>query len=277
MSLRATAVQLNASSGQDVLLGTNADGTLVSWMERNWPFWSWAIFLFGSGILFAKRHKRDEHWYGWLVLVAYCLHQSEEHAYDVRGWRYSFVPSFNEGPLSELFRETCQEFLALSNVSLDDGGVISCPLDPKITLWVNTILIWGGFGGCMVFATFWPSRFLLSGSLNWGTAVVNGFFGHILPAILTKSYNPGVVQSVCMVPLGIKLIVASGRPGLCLLNGLISHVALILGVNIVFRLRTNEIITMSVMMLLAGIIVPLGIANRISTHSSSKGSSAKNQ
>ncbi len=38
-----------------------------------------------------------------------------------------------------------------------------------------------------------------------------------------------------MVPLGIKVIVASGRPGLCLQDGVISHVALILGVDIVFR------------------------------------------
>eukprot|EP00986_Skeletonema_menzelii_P002878 scaffold840_cov199-Skeletonema_menzelii.AAC.12 len=85
--LRSTAAQISASSGPAVLLGTNADGTAVSWMERIWHFWSWAIFLFGSAILFAKRQKRDEHWYGWLVLVAYCLHQSEEHTYDVRGWK----------------------------------------------------------------------------------------------------------------------------------------------------------------------------------------------
>ena len=270
MTLRSTAARISASSGPAVLLGTNADSTAVSWMERIWPFWSWAIFLFGSGILFAKRQKRDEHWYGWLALVAYCLHQSEEHAYDVRGWRYSFVPSFNDGPISEIFREACHEFSAHSNVPLSvDGGVTSCPLDPKITLWVNTILIWGGFGGCMVFATFWP-QLMLSASLNWGTAVVNGLFGHILPAVLTQSYNPGLVQSLFMVPLGIKLIVSSGRTGLCLLNGLISHLTLILGVNIVFRFHTNEAITMSVMMLLAGLLVPLGIANEVSKQSNSR-------
>lgn len=243
-------------------------------MEKNWPFFSWAIFLFGAGILFARRHKRDEHWYGWLVLVAYCLHQSEEHAYDLRGWRYSFVPSLNDGPISEIFQQACREYNNNNSNSNNDSnnnylendmsdGVVSCPLDPKITLWVNTILIWIGFGGCMLVAEAWPSRYLLSGSLNWGTAVVNGIGGHILPAILTKSYNPGVVQSIFMVPLGIYRILVSGRPGLCLLNGFISHVALVAGVNIVFRFRADEAITMAMLMLLVALVVPLGISHGI--------------
>lgn len=267
MSLRAT---LNASSGPEVLLGTNADGTPILWMEKQWPFCSWAIFLFGAGNLFARRQKRDEHWYGWLVLVAYCLHQTEEHAYDLRGWRYSFVPSLNHGPISDMYQEACKEFNANADIAMGNGVVVSCPLDPKITLWVNTILIWIGFGGCMVVAEIWPKYYLLSGSLNWGTAVVNGIGGHILPAILTKSYNPGVVQSIFMVPLGIRRILASGRPGLCLVNGVISHLALVVGINIVFRFQTNETMTMSILMLIAALAVPLGISNVVSKRNKSE-------
>eukprot|EP00533_Pseudo-nitzschia_delicatissima_P013510 CAMPEP_0197266488 /NCGR_PEP_ID=MMETSP1432-20130617/3032_1 /TAXON_ID=44447 /ORGANISM="Pseudo-nitzschia delicatissima, Strain UNC1205" /LENGTH=281 /DNA_ID=CAMNT_0042731361 /DNA_START=39 /DNA_END=884 /DNA_ORIENTATION=+ len=281
MTLRAT---LNASSGPDVLLGTNADGTPISWMEKQWPFVSWAIFLFGAGNLFARRHKRDEHWYGWLALVAYCLHQSEEHAYDLRGWRYSFVPSLNDGPISGMFEEACREFNANADAAAaavatatTGNGVVSCPLDPKIVLWVNTIIVWIGFGGCMIFAEIWP-KYLLSGSLNWGTAVVNGIGGHILPAILTKSYNPGVVQSIFMVPLGIQRILASGRPGLCLVNGVISHLALVVGIKIIFRFRTNETITMSILLLIAALAVPLGISNAVSKRSKSQSvNNVKNQ
>mmetsp|Transcript_8844 Transcript_8844/g.21612 ORF Transcript_8844/g.21612 Transcript_8844/m.21612 type:complete len:273 (-) Transcript_8844:316-1134(-) len=272
MSLRSTTI--DASSGPEVLLGTNADGTLVSWMESNWPFVSWAIFLFGAGILVARRHNRDDHWYGWLALVAYCLHQSEEHAYDLRGWRFSFVPALNDGPISEMYADLCREFNEGAQASAN--GVVSCPLDPKITLWVNTILIWGGFGGCMVVAEIWPSRFVFSGSLNWGTAVVNGIGGHILPAILTSSYNPGVVQSLCMVPLGITLILASGRPFLCLFNGILSHLALAMGINIIFRFRTDETMTMSVIMWIVALVVPLFISNQVSRIDKRR-SSAKSQ
>lgn len=240
-------------------------------MEANWPFVSWAIFLFGAGILVGtyRTSVRENHsnakarWYGWLALVAYCLHQSEEHAYDLRGWRYSFVPALNHGPISELYKDLCLEFLNGQHSEDGGNGVVSCPLDPKIVLWVNTILIWGGFGGCMVVAELWPSRFTFAGYLNWGTAVVNGIGGHILPAMLTASYNPGVVQSVCMVPLGIWLIGSSGRPILCLVNGILSHLALALGINIIFRFQTDETITMSILMWIVAVVIPLGISNAV--------------
>ena len=34
-----------------------------------------------------------------------------------------------------------------------------------------------------------PRRFVGIGALNWGTAVVNGIFGHVVPALLTSSYT----------------------------------------------------------------------------------------
>ena len=69
-----------------------------------------------------------------------------------------------------------------------------------------------GFGGCMVVAHLRPERFLLAGSLSWGTAVVNGLGGHVLPALASFTYNPGLIQSLLMVPLGIFIIRGSGRP-----------------------------------------------------------------
>lgn len=75
-------------------------------------------------------------------------------------------------------------------------GPTTCPLDPKITIYVNVIIIWIGFGGCMIAATLAPRNFTFAGALNWGTAVVNGICGHIVPAVITSTYNPGVVQSI---------------------------------------------------------------------------------
>ncbi len=251
MSLRATA-----SSGPDVLTGINADGSQVTWFEANWPFISWAIFLFGSGILAARWKNRDQHWYGWLAMIAYCLHQSEEHAYDLRGWRYAFVPALNFGPISEMYKEAC--------TGLDPMG---CPLDPKVTFYVNTMLIWVGFGGCMVAAALQPNRFLFAGSLNWGTSVVNGIGGHIMPALLTKSYNPGVVQSIFMVPLGISLICKSGRPFLCIFYGILTHIALVIGINLIFRFHTDEAITMTILMFVVCPVLTLAISNYVSRSS----------
>jgi hypothetical protein len=38
----------------------------------------------------------------------------------------------------------------------------------------------------------------------------------------------------------------SGRPGLCLLNGVISHLALLVGIHTIFRFHTDETVTMTV-------------------------------
>ena len=94
-SLRGTA-----SSGHAVLHGHNLDGTSISWWEQQWPFVSWAVFLVGTGWLLRdcwnstspstrsptkgreriqqqQQQHRDHLWYGGLLIVAYCLHQSE--------------------------------------------------------------------------------------------------------------------------------------------------------------------------------------------------------
>ncbi|VEU39730.1 unnamed protein product [Pseudo-nitzschia multistriata] len=260
--LRATV-----SSGPEVLARFNSDGTPVSWFEANWPFATWAIFLFGSGVLAANWKKRDQYWYGWLVMVVYCLHQSEEHAYDARGWRYSFVPSFNAGPVSKIFQDVCSERVAasLEQQKGDQLQPLGCPLDPKITLWINVTIVWIGFGGCMLAATLEPKRFLFSGSLNWGTAVVNGLFGHLLPAVLAGfSYNPGTVQSALMVPLGLYRVVVSGRPGLCLAHGIATHLVLIGAVRLVYRYHTDETATMVAAMLAACPGLTLAVSNRVS-------------
>ena len=93
-------------------------------------FLSWAFALFGTGLLVARVKQRDAYWYGWLAVVMYCFHQSEEHGYDFRGWRYAFVPYMNEGIGTVLFASLCAE------------GQSSCPLDPKMTLYINTMMIW---------------------------------------------------------------------------------------------------------------------------------------
>jgi len=239
-----------SSSGPELLASPNYDGTAVSWMAANWMFISWAGGLFGLGVLFGRVKQRDPHWYGWLALVLYLLHQAEEHAYDFRGWRYAFVPYMNEGIGKALFAGAC-----------DPEGGIACPLDPKMTLYINTVMIWFGFGGCMVAAHLDPDKYLLAGSLSWGTAVVNGLGGHVIPAVTTLTYNPGLVQSMVMVPLGIFIIRASGRPWLCIANGFAAHIiAFGMGINLVHRAHLSEVATTIVFDALAGLGLPLGLA-----------------
>ena len=239
-----------------MLASSNNDGTAVSWMEANWMFIAWAGGLFGLGVLAGRAGKRDPFWYGWLALVMYCLHQAEEHAYDARGWRYAFVPHLNEGIGKALFSELC----------IADQA--ACPVDPKMALYINTIMIWVGFAGCMVAAHLRPEVFLLAGSLSWGTAVVNGLGGHVLPALASFTYNPGLIQSLLMVPLGIFIIRGSGRPWLCLANGLGAHIiALGIGINVLYRAQLPEAATTIFFNLLGGLALPLALSSYLRPHS----------
>ena len=273
----------NEESGSAILDSVNNDGTSITWIEANWMFLAWAGALFGLGILVARINQRDAFWYGWLALVMYLFHQSEEHAYDFRGWRYAFVPHLNAGIGKTLFSSLCTD------------GQAACPVDPKVGLYINTIMIWVGFAGCMLAAHVYPERFLLAGSLCWGTAVVNGLGGHVLPAVvglvthsrelvqalvfvpalravlpalLSQIYNPGLVQSLVMVPLGIVIIRASGKPWLCVANGLGAHViGLGVGINVMYRAHLPEAPATIFFNLLGGLVFPLSISWYLRPHS----------
>ena len=164
------------------------------------------------------------------------------------------------------------------NFSFDpvtDTYVPGCPLDPKITLYVNIVTIFVGFGGCLVAATL-NARFVYSIYLNWGAALVNGLMGHIVPMLLTQSYNPGVVQSLVMVPVAVWLLVTKATlypplPVLCLLNGLALHVFLILGVHSILHFQTNEALTMTVVMLLGSFVLPLTLSKYVYNNTNDTG------
>ena len=239
-----------ASSGAAILRHGNLDGTATSWLEANWMFLSLTFAIVGLGALAVRYPNRDPMWHGWLAPVMYCIHQTEEHAYDFRGWHYSFVPDLNEGFIGRAFAAACPD------------GEISCPMDPKMTLFVNAGAIWVGFGGCMLAAAVNP-RFVFAGYLCWGTAIVNGLFGHLLPALLTLSYNPGCVQSAVMVPLGVYVISRSQRPKLCVANGFLFHaIAFGMGLNVILRARAPEA-AVAVITVVMALLVPLAIAWRV--------------
>ena len=157
---------LRSSSGIEVLSGLNADHTEVTWLQTNWMFFSSAICIFGTiyMLLWWRRINKkvdntntnnnnvdDENhqlWYGWLALIMYCWHQSED------SYQHSSV---REG-LYTLYNNN-------NNIDGSTDG-ITCPVDPKLTLYINVVCIWIGFGGCMIAATLYPRRFLFVSPLN---------------------------------------------------------------------------------------------------------------
>lgn len=147
---------------------------------------------------------------GWLSATFYFIHQTEEHGYDFRGWRYAFVPGFNHkiGPI--LFPEC--------------GKFVTCPLDPPVATVINVVAIWIGFSVTMVLAHYLGPEYAYAGYFNWGMAVVNAFTGHLLPWVFS-GYNAGAVQSIFMFVFGMWAISKGGFKftAACLANGLLFH------------------------------------------------------
>lgn len=73
-------------------------------------------------------------------------------------------------------------------------------------------------------------------------------------------------QSLQKVPIGIHVIRKLGRPLLCIVNWFLNHVALAVGVNMIFRFQTDEAITITVPILAASLFLPLAISNHVSLH-----------
>mmetsp|Transcript_50052 Transcript_50052/g.116806 ORF Transcript_50052/g.116806 Transcript_50052/m.116806 type:complete len:278 (+) Transcript_50052:61-894(+) len=226
----------------------------ATWFDSSWPFMSSFLFPIFCLLPFfldksPRRALQNPYVLGWLVVAAYCSHQMEEHAYDMRGWRYAFVPSFNHGFGAFAFKE-CERL-----------GHTLCPLDPRITTYVNVILVWVGFVLTMLWAHWFKGPYAYAGLCNWGMSVVNAAGGHLLPWIL-QGYNPGAFQSLFMFGFGIYAITRCGPrfAGMCIFNGLVLHIlTFAVGVNLVLKADFPEEV-MGVLTILCSWPIPLAIA-----------------
>lgn len=215
-----------AMSGLEVLKG-------ATWFETNWPFMSSFFFPIALVVpflpFFFSRPSiksafldalRSPYVLGWLTVPFYLIHQTEEHAYDLRGWRYAFVPNFNHGVGALMF--DCEK-----------QGHLRCPLEPRITLEANVGCVWIGFVVCMICAHYLRGPYAYAGICNWGMCIVNSLGGHLLPWLL-MGYNPGAFQSLFQVAFGIYVLATC--PGTCrfaavaIFNGILFH-AIVFGIG----------------------------------------------
>lgn len=187
----------------------------VTWLDANWMFLSIA----GGAILFfwllfssrwpgsIKEKLHDPKWLGFLIVSVYSVHQFEEHAFDIFGRRYMFVPVFN------------------ASLILDPA--MGVQLLPRATFLLNVLFIWGVLPLWAQMSKRENGYYLVT--LSWGFAVVNGILGHLVP-ILTQSgelkYVPGALQSIFMVALGLYVLLVVFK-GLGTFKGFV--VPLILG------------------------------------------------
>lgn len=118
-----------------------------------------------------------------LLLVAYMIHQFEEHWVDLFGNHYAFYGYFNT--------------LFLSILGAQDSSVII--LSQQAIFIINTSLVW-----LIGIIAIWRSPKHLFPVLAMNGIVLVNAISHILPGIFKQSYNPGLLSAIVIfLPLAI--------------------------------------------------------------------------
>jgi hypothetical protein len=132
--------------------------------------------LFGSKLLRsdpASPRWRDVGWLSWMAAVVYLLHNVEEYGVDLLGQRHAFPAA-----LCALLRLPPYP---------------DCPIHPSFFLAVNIPLFWV----VGPIAALLGRRHPLIGLSLYSVIGINGLI-HVLSAVLTGSYNPGLLTAVAL-------------------------------------------------------------------------------
>ena len=118
-----------------------------------------------------------------VLLVAYIIHQFEEHWIDVFGNQYAFYEYFNT--------------LFLSVLGAQDSSVII--LSREAIFLINTSLVW-----LVGVVAIWRSPKHLFPLLAMNGIVLVNAISHIFPGIFKQSYNPGLLTAIVIfLPMAI--------------------------------------------------------------------------
>jgi hypothetical protein len=148
-------------------------GRPLDWLVGKWQ-WPYATLLAASFLAVLAplvfRYAGIPIGLVYLQLPIYMLHQYEEHAGD--------------------------RFRLWVNHMLGHGDVLT----PIATFWINSLLVWLLDIVALYLACFVD---LSLGLIAIYLPLVNAF-GHIIPMIIKRQYNPGLTTSICLfLPIGV--------------------------------------------------------------------------
>ncbi|MEO0911886.1 MAG: HXXEE domain-containing protein [Pseudomonadota bacterium] len=153
-----------------------------------------------------------------ILLVAYIVHQFEEHWIDIFGNVYAFQGHVNAVLLG----------------ALDAPAGAEWPLTKEVIFFINTSLVW-----LVAALAIWSApRHVFPALAMMGIVLVNAV-AHINTTVTGGGYNPGLLTSlVIFLPLSLTFYVKSVRSGLASLKevlasvlwAVLAHVVMIAGV-----------------------------------------------
>lgn len=160
------------------------DFLIENWMKLGTYAVPLILFMFFSSI---KEHPdsilADTKLMSVLLLIAYLIHQFEEHWIDLLGNQYAFYEYLNE--------------VLLDLLGSQDSSVM--PASPSAIFMINTSLVW-----LVGIIAIWSSKTYLFPALAMNGIVLVNAISHILSGILKHSYNPGLLSAIVIfIPLSI--------------------------------------------------------------------------
>jgi len=180
----------------------------------DWPWAALPLAAVLAVVLLAELRTtsvRDPRWVlGW-VWPLYLLHMFEEHGIDVLGQRYAFLG-----------------FLCWT---LGYPAPSSCPATPEFVFSVNVLACQTAFA----LAFFLRRTRPMVAACAWGIPLVNAV-AHVLPALATGRYNPGLLTAVFLFVPGcswmLRTVLRSGilppsSGWRIVATGVLTHVVLI--------------------------------------------------
>jgi hypothetical protein len=192
---------------------------------------------------------RDMTWLTWAATCAYLLHQVEEHGIDAEGTAYAF-----RGALCAM---------------LGFSGPQACAIPHSFITAVNISAVWVAGPLSALLAARWPVI-----GLSFFAIPFANLFAHAVPAVMTETYNPGLITAVTLfLPLslfafaaamtryhlGFRAVLATGVAGVML------HVVLVSSLLAFIRGSLNLDLLVAIQIanpLLSALIVVLGSGRR---------------
>lgn len=160
------------------------DFLIENWMKIGTYAVPFILFvLFSSRAEQTKAVFSDTKLISVVLLVAYIIHQFEEHWVNLFGNQYAFYGYFNT--------------LFLSVLGAQDSSVVI--LSREAIFLINTSLVW-----LIGIIAIWRSPKHLFPVLAMNGIVFVNAISHILPGIFKQSYNPGLLTAIVIfLPLAI--------------------------------------------------------------------------
>lgn len=166
--------------------------------------------------------RTDPRFISLILLIAYIVHQFEEHWIDIFGQTYAFSPYLNDFLSGLTGSQPATEFMSPTSIFV-----------------INTSLVWlvGALG-------VWRGSDHIFATLCMAAIVFVNAFSHLGAGFIAGTYNPGLATGIVIfIPLSIWIYVWLMRANLAtrgqilvsILWGLLAHVIMIAGILAMYQ------------------------------------------